>query len=208
MSYEDIISNLPKPQTLEEQYLYSIVCTVAKVDYNVPYNSPFWRKEKYLKALWQIAEGKVNEPVIPGDDTVSTDKIKNNAVTENKLAVSVANKLLGDGRVTEQMIADSSVTKNKLDPAVSSKLLSDGNVSTDMLASLAVASDKIANGAVSKAKLSDDVAAALLADNHVGIIPQIPINQVVETGTTLTDDILKTKINEIISALDSAGILV
>lgn len=207
MSYEDIIANLPKPQTLEEQYLYSIVCTVAKVDYNVPYNSPFWRKEKYLKALWLISEGKINEPVIPGDNTVSTDKIKNNAVTENKLAISVSDKLLGIGRVTEQMIADSSVTKNKLDPAVSSKLLAAGNVSTDTLAALAVTSDKIANGAVSKSKLANDVAAALLADNHVGIVPQAQINEVTETGTALTDDILKTKVNEIISALNSAGIL-
>ena len=52
--YQDIIDNLPKPYSAEEQYLYSIACVVAEVPYEIPFQNAFWRKEQYLKAIWEM----------------------------------------------------------------------------------------------------------------------------------------------------------
>jgi len=53
----DIVAELPKPETLEEQYLYAIVCTLAGVtpQYGISTRA-FKRKEKYLYALWQALD--------------------------------------------------------------------------------------------------------------------------------------------------------
>lgn len=282
--YQDIIDNLPKPYSAEEQYLYSIACVVAEVPYEIPFQNAFWRKEQYLKAIWQIAIEKVAEPTVPSDGTVTTDKIFNNAITEVKLAQEVANKLLGDDRITTSMlqnnsvttdkIADNNVTENKLSKDVSDKLLGDNRIitsmiqdksitlekineeieqrllgtnriteemlidknvtlsklsdevrnrlldddkiQTNMIKNSSITTEKIVDNAINSEKiaentiilknLSKEVTNLLLSVNHVGIIQQPQINQITESGDTLTLDVLKNKINEIIQLLNNAEI--
>lgn len=226
-AYAEIINKLPKPFSSEEQYLYSIACTVAEVPYEMPFQNAFWRKEQYLKAIWQIAIEKIQEPNIPDDGTVSAEKIIDGAVTEIKLAADVVNRLLADNRITTAMlkddiistekIIDNAVTENKLASEVTNKLLADDRITTSMLKDNAVTTPKIADNAVSTSKIADssimeiklatEITARLLAENHVGIIKQTTISKITETGDSLTFDVIKNKINEIISALQNAEVI-
>ena len=54
-----IVENLPKPETLEEQYMYALVCSLAGVTprRGISENA-FTRKEKYWYALWKVLEAK------------------------------------------------------------------------------------------------------------------------------------------------------
>ena len=276
-TYQQIISKLPKPDTAEEQYLYSIACAVAGVPYETPYKGAFWKKEQYLKAMWEIAKEKVLEPTVPTDSTVTTEKIVNGAITNEKLANSsisedkisngaVSARKLSNGAVTEDKLADDSVGTTKLkdmavtadkiasgaiineklavnsvgtlqliDGAVTSSKIQNGAISANNLASGAVMEDKISNMAITEVKLSIDVqnkllslenvttynlqnsavtidklaqgvVNLLLAVGHVGIIQQNIITPIDETSGALTLDVLKDKINEIISVLYSAEI--
>ena len=185
--YQDIIDNLPKPTTdLEEQYLYSIVMAMAGKDYH-PFSKPFWRKEQYLKAWWEITKLKVAEGNIPNDNSVSTEKIVDGAVTLIKLAKEVVDKLLDDDKIETNMIKDLSIT-------------------TEKLLNNAINSEKIAKNTIILSNLSKEVTNLLLTTNHVGIIQQPQINQITESGDTLTLDILKNKINEIIQLLNNAEV--
>lgn len=224
--YQDIIDNLPKPTTdLEEQYLYSIVMAMAGKDYQ-PFSKPFWRKEQYLKAWWEITKLKVAEGNIPNDNSVSTEKIVDGAVTLIKLAKEVVDKLLANDKITTSMLQDSSVTTNKiadktvtetkLSQDVADKLLSDNKIETSMIKDLSITTEKLDNNVITAEKidkntiilsnLSKEVTNLLLTTNHVGIIQQPKINQITESGDTLTLDILKNKINEIIQLLNNAEI--
>ena len=71
------------------------------------------------------------------DDSVDTNHLKENAVTEEKIK---------DGAVTEGKLGTDSVTEEKI---------KDGAVTTDKLGANAVTSEKINDGAVSKEKLSE-----------------------------------------------------
>lgn len=187
-AYAEIINKLPKPFSSEEQYLYSIACTVAEVPYEMPFQNAFWRKEQYLKAIWQIAIEKIQEPNIPDDGTVSTEKIIDGAVTEIKLAADVVDRLLADNRITTAMLQNSSVTTAKI-------------------ADNAVSTSKIADSSITEIKLATEITARLLAENHVGIIRQGAISKITETGDSLTLDVVKNKINEIITALQNAEVI-
>lgn len=175
--YQDIIKKLPKPYSPEEQYLYSIACVVAEIPYEIPYQNAFWRKEQYLKAIWEIAIEKVAEPTVPSDETVTTEKVADKAITEVKLAQEVVDKLLANDRIKTSMIKDLSIT-----------------------------TEKIANNAITLSNLSKEVTNLLLTTNHVGIIQQSQINQITESGDMLTLDVLKNKINEIIQLLNNAEV--
>lgn len=187
-AYAEIINKLPKPFSSEEQYLYSIACTVAEVPYEMPFQNAFWRKEQYLKAIWQIAIEKIQEPNIPDDGTVSTEKIIDGAVTEIKLAADVVDRLLADNRITTSMLQNSSVT-------------------TPKIADNAISTDKVADSSITENKLSMEVIDRLLAKNHTGIIKQSSVSQITETGDNLTLDVVKNKINELITALQAAEVI-
>lgn len=185
--YQDIIDNLPKPTTdLEEQYLYSIVMAMAGKDYQ-PFTNPFWRKEQYLKAWWEITKLQVAEGNIPNDNSVSTEKIIDGAVTLIKLAKEVIDKLLADDKIETSMIKNLSIT-------------------TEKIVNNAISAEKVSDDAIILSKLSKEVTNLLLTANHVGIIQQPQINQITESGDMLTLDIIKNKINEIIQLLNNAEI--
>lgn len=186
-AYQEIIDKLPKPYSSEEQYLYSIACVVAEVPYKMPFQNAFWRKEQYLKAIWQIAIEKVAEPTIPDDNTITSEKIIDGAITEIKLAQEVIDKLLGDNKVTTAMLQDGSITANKI-------------------ANNAIIAENIAENTIILNNLSKEVTNLLLAANHVGIIQQSQINEITESGNALTLDVIKNKVNEIIEVLNKAEI--
>lgn len=186
-AYQEIIDKLPKPYSSEEQYLYSIACVVAEVPYKMPFQNAFWRKEQYLKAIWQIAIEKVAEPTVPDDNTITSEKIVDGAITEIKLAQEVIDKLLGDDKVTTAMLQDGSITANKI-------------------ANNAIIAENIAENTIILNNLSKEVTNLLLAANHVGIIQQSQINKITESGDTLTLDVIKNKVNEIIEVLNKAEI--
>lgn len=185
--YQDIIDNLPKPTTdLEEQYLYSIVVALAGKDYK-PFTNPFWRKEQYLKAWWEITKLQVAEGNIPNDNSVSTEKIIDGAVTLIKLAKEVIDKLLADDKIETSMIKDLAIT-------------------TEKIVNNAISAEKVSDDAIILSKLSKEVTNLLLTANHVGIIQQPQINQITESGDMLTLDVIKNKINEIIQLLNNAEV--
>ena len=185
--YQEIIDKLPKPFDLEEQYLYSVACTVAQVPYEIPFKNPFWRKEQYLKALWEIATEKVIEPNIPDNDSVTSEQLRAGSVITSK-------------------VADRAITEIKLAQDIVNRLLANNAITTAMLQNLCVTTDKIAGSSITSEKLSSDIKISLLPENHTGIIKQNAIAPISESGDMLTLDIVKNKINEILSVLNSAEI--
>lgn len=141
MSYESKIAELPKPHSLKEQYLYALVCHIAGVVCETPYQSPTWREDQYWKAFAEIAEERVNAPVVPGYQTVGTDalidqsvvaqKIKDNCITPLQLAEEVTNLLLGDGAVESHHIADGAITQEKLGEDVTAHFVYDGELNDE-----------------------------------------------------------------------------
>lgn len=165
--YDNIIKELPLPYSLEEQYLYSIVCATAKVGYEIPFQNPYWRKERYLKALWQIAEMKANEDVIPSDNTVSTPKIVDGAVTSIKVADGAISEVkIADEAVVASKIADKAIVIAKLAQEVESLLLGDNRVNLDMLAT-EVTNRLLPTDGITPSQISNALAMLLLGDNKV-----------------------------------------
>lgn len=132
--YSAKIAELPKPHSLEEQYMYKLICNLAEVECPEPAQNPFWRMQQYWKMFAEIAEARVNAPVIPGYNTVGTDEIKDACIVIQKLATEVTDLLLGDGKVTETMLHED----------VIAKLLGTGNVQTENLADGSVTNEKLA----------------------------------------------------------------
>ena len=137
MSYEDRIAALPKPHTKEEQYMYSLICNIAGVAHPEPPQNPFWRMEQYWKAFAEIAEARVNAPVVPSENTVGTDELKEGAVVADKIK---------DKTITLIKLAEK-ITEDVLHEDVIAKLLDEGSVHTE----------HIADGSVTMAKLGDDI---------------------------------------------------
>ena len=150
------------------------------------------------------------------DNSVTTGKIDDSAVTEVKLTQEVINKLLGDDRITTSMLQDNSVTIGKIDEEIEQKLLDTDKIQTNMIKNSSITTEKIVDNAINSEKiaentiilknLSKEVTNLLLSVNHVGIIQQPQINQITESGDTLPLDVLKNKINEIIQLLNNAEI--
>lgn len=57
----EMVEALPKPETLEEQYMYALTCDLAGVTpkYGVS-KKAFTRKEKYWLALWEALVKKID----------------------------------------------------------------------------------------------------------------------------------------------------
>ena len=58
--YSAKIAELPKPHSLEEQYMYKLICNLAEVECPEPAQNPFWRMQQYWKMFAEIAEARVN----------------------------------------------------------------------------------------------------------------------------------------------------
>ena len=98
-----------------------------------------------------VTEEKIKDGAVTegklGTDSVTEEKIKDGAVTEGKL---------GTDSVTEGKIKDGAVTENKLaNDAVTEGKIKDGAVTENKLANDSVTEGKIKDGAVSKNKLSE-----------------------------------------------------
>lgn len=145
MDYEDIVKKLPKPQTPEEQYMYSLICAISEVPYKEPFNKPVYRMEQYWKAFFEVMSARVLEPVVPDENTVGestlqdgsvgTEKIQDNSIVYEKLSDDVKPLLLGEGKITEPM----------LENEVSQKLLGTNKITTSMLKPRSVTREKLSN---------------------------------------------------------------
>ncbi|CAM3384898.1 YadA-like family protein [Pseudostreptobacillus hongkongensis] len=100
--------------------------------------------------------GDSNLTVELKEDTVDTVHLKENAVTESKLATdSVTEGKIKDNAVTSSKLATDSVTTAKiLDKNVTTEKLADGAVTTEKLGASSVTEEKIQDGAISKDKLN------------------------------------------------------
>lgn len=169
------INNLPKPYTMEEQYLYALVCDLAgvapKAGYlvsNITFKSPFWRMQQYWHAFCGATELRMGLPVayddltsdlkdrLLGEGKIDSSMLQEGIINENNLSSSVSNKLLGDNRVTTAMLQDGSVDVNKLADAVVARLLASKKVTEGMLAD-AVAAKLLGTKKVTKDMLDDEV---------------------------------------------------
>lgn len=110
----------------------------------------------------------------PGTDTVTTDTIKDGAVTTIKIADnSITSDKIAPGTVIAADVADGAITTIKLDgtpgaEAVSTAKIRDLNVTTGKLADLAVTTGKIADLNVTTGKLADlGVTTAKIADLNI-----------------------------------------
>lgn len=143
--YRKIVDSLPKPETVEEQYLYGLVCTVAEQPnkYGAKEN-PFKRMEQYWKAFRDVTAARALEPNVPSENTVSTNTIQGSAIVTNKLA---------DSSVTTVKIADNNVTTEKLDSLVESRLLGNNRVTTAMVQNRAITPSKLAEDYTTEAEV-------------------------------------------------------
>ena len=92
------------------------------------------------------------------------------------------------------------------DDKIETSMIKDLSITTEKLVNNAIISEKIAENTIILSNLSKEVTNLLLTTNHVGIIQQPQINQITESGDTLTLDVLKNKINEIIQLLNNAEV--
>ena len=158
----DLVNKLPKPETLEEQYMYALVCSVAGVTpkYGVASDAAFKRLEQYWKAFWLVASKKFTDLETPAANTVSNEAIRNNAVTTEKLGDNAvtADKVATD--ITSRLWAENragSVVEAYLETSVRNKLLGSLNVQTENLANSSVTGAKIASGVVSLSHLDAEL---------------------------------------------------
>ena len=178
----DLVNKLPKPETLEEQYMYALVCSVAGVTpkYGVASDAAFKRLEQYWKAFWLVASKKFTDLETPAANTVSNEAIRNNAVTTEKVAdESVTTEKVAGRSVTLEKLADevvdrlwatnrnNTVTEAMLVSAVREKLVGNTLVQTDNIADEAVTSAKIATGTIAWENLDANVQAKI---NDKGVL--------------------------------------
>lgn len=110
------INSLPKPVTLEEQYMYKLVCSTAGVPpkYGISEDKAFRRMEQYWHAFYRAATAKFADLEYPGENTVSTAALQNEAVTLEKLDARIKARLWSETRskeVTIAMLADAVVAR-------------------------------------------------------------------------------------------------
>lgn len=110
----------------------------------------------------------------PGTDTVTTDTIKDGAVTTIKIADnSITSDKIAPGTVIAADVSDGAITTIKLDgtpgaEAVSTAKIRDLNVTTAKLADSAVTTAKISDSNVTTGKLADSaVTTTKIADSNV-----------------------------------------
>ena len=89
---------------------------------------------------------------VPDDDSVSTIKIQDGAVTNAKLAGSIAGSQLLDATISTAKIADLAVTVGKLAGSITGSKLTNGTITSTQLADSAVTNAKLA-GLISNDKL-------------------------------------------------------
>ena len=148
-SITDLVNNLPKPETLEEQYVYALVCSAAGVEpkYGVAANAAFKRMDQFWRAFWLVVGEKLTDLERPAANTVDSAAIQNSAIVTLKLSdgavtlakidSNVADRLWAvdrTGEVTTYILHDSSVTTAKVeDSAVTTPKIADGSITYDKL---------------------------------------------------------------------------
>lgn len=109
-----------------------------------------------------IGTSRVNNSML-ADGAVTTEKIDDNAVTQNRIATSAVGTLqLIDGNVTTDKLADNTVNNAKLaENAVGGTNIINGSVTTNKLANENVTTDKLADAAVTNQKIANNAAIEL-----------------------------------------------
>lgn len=146
-----------------------------------------WAAEYSKRA---IEDHKTAETIDHPDGSVTTDKIKNGAVSTDKVAdksittekiasgavttdilagISITTDKISNAAVTEAKLGNSSITTDKVkDGAITENKLADYSVTTTRIAQGAVNNNRIANGAVDARTIQDySVTGDKLADNAV-----------------------------------------
>ena len=157
----EMVEDLPKPETLEEQYLYALVCSVAEVTpkYGVSQQAAFKRMEQYWKTFYLVAAAKFTALETPKKDSVYTIAIRDNAVTTGK----VEDKAVTLGKLEDDVAArlwavnrsKTVVTAYLADKAVTTDKINDASVTEDKLADNSVTTDKVEDGAITSAKIAN-----------------------------------------------------
>ena len=106
-------------------------------------------------------DSRLSDERTPGNDSVSTAKIQDSAVTDVKIATSaVTTNKINDDAVTTIKIADANVTEAKIN---------NGAVTADKIGSSAVTEGKIGNDAVTATKIKSGE----ITDSHISTIAAI-----------------------------------
>lgn len=207
-SNRDIIKGLPRPQTIEEQFLYAWACTLAGVSYSSPFPAPIYRKDQLLKGIWQITQNRMVTPTVIWDGSVDSNALQDEAVSSNKLTSNaVTTQKLAGQAVTTDKLSDQAVSEDKLaNQAVTTNKLVDQAVTNDKLADYAVTTAKLADQAVTTAKLDVTVVQQLLGSGETGIVQQLSVEKITESGEALTMEVLLDKVNELIDLLKAAKV--
>lgn len=202
----EIVQSLPKPQTAEDQYMYSFACTLAGMSYDTPFQSPFYRKDKYWKAILDI-EGLRILDKITGDmidsGTIKSENISNGAITKEKIDQILNDAIYGNGRVDTLAIRNKAVTTEKLSDDVVNRLLAKSNVTEENLAE-EVKNKLLGSKNVTEANLADNLLSGLLIDGYSGIVKQANMDLLKSDATNV--DII-AKINELIQTLEAAKVI-
>ena len=123
---------------------------------NFRYNTTEGQFEGYGASGW----GAIGGGGTPDDNTVSTAKIVNDAVTQAKIA--------DDAVGADQLASSAVVTASIVDDAVTQAKIADDAVGADQLAASAVVTASMVDNAVTTAKITDaNVTTAKIADDAV-----------------------------------------
>ncbi len=131
-----------------------------------------------------------NGLAVPGNNTVSTDKIQDDAVTDIKIAANaVTTTKIIDGAITSDKIASGSITSDKIAAdAVDGNSLTNLSITGDKIADNQINENKILSGAVISTKIaanavtSDKIANEAVNTEKLGQVSSITM----ATGDTIS----------------------
>ena len=151
----EMINDLPKPVTREEQFLYSLICSTAGVTprYAITQNPGFKRMEQFWRVFWLSLSAKVTDLETPGENSVNTAALQSGAVTFDKLDAAVKSRLWSESRNGE-------VNVSNLNNAVKQRLWGTDRTGEVILNYLAAALQSRLWGANRNGEVTEDMLSA------------------------------------------------
>lgn len=147
---------------LEPETAYSLANSGSAISFTTPPDA--------ATSFFAIKLGSVGQVVVPGDGTITTVKVADNAITSAKIADgTILASDIADSNITAAKILNGAVTGDKLDiSAVTTTKILDEAVTTAKIAAANVTTSLIADNAIITSKIAAaNITTSLIADNAI-----------------------------------------